>query len=150
MNNAFGWGYPAGAEHDKNAPYNQEEVPEKEFEVLVSQTLSKSTSVITDNYIPGGSWVEYEHDEEGGHAIGCHDPDDTSDTDWVKEYSENDHYTPLELINKFKEYLEKEWNVLKDAAEANDAETKWKKNNIKHLIEECEGWIEDETEIVEN
>lgn len=148
--NTFGWGYPAGAENDPDAPYNEVEVPEKEFDVLVSQTLSKSTSVFTNNYIPGASGVEYEHDEEGGHAVGWQDPDDTSDTDWEKEYHENDHYTPLELINKFKKYLEREWDVLKNAAEANDAETRWKKNNIKHLIEECEGWTDDETEIIEN
>lgn len=151
MNYLFGYGYPAGAEHDPNAPYNEVEVPEKEFEVLVSQTLSKSASIFTDNYIPGASGVDYDSDDEGGCvAIGYQEPDDTSDTDWKKEYHENDHYTPLELINKFKEYLEKEWDVLKDAAEANDAETRWKKNNIKHLIEECEGWAEDETEIVED
>lgn len=151
MNYLFGCGYPAGAEHDENAPYNQVEVPDREFDVLISQTLSKSTTVITNNYIPGASGVDYDSDDEGGCvAVSYQEPDDTSDTNWGKEYSENDHYTPLELINKFKEYLEKEWNVLKDAAEANDAETKWKKNNIKHLIEECEGWTEDETEIVEN
>lgn len=26
--NPFGWGYPAGAEHDPNAPYNQPDEPE--------------------------------------------------------------------------------------------------------------------------
>lgn len=26
--NPFGWAYPAGAEHDPNAPYNQPELPD--------------------------------------------------------------------------------------------------------------------------
>ena len=34
--------YPPGAEHDPNAPWNQEELPEREIEVTVSVTLSKS------------------------------------------------------------------------------------------------------------
>lgn len=141
MNHLFGWGYPAGAENDPNAPYNEVEVPEKEFEVLVSQTLSKSTSVITNNYIPGASGVEYEHDEEGGHAVGWQEPDDTSDTDWENEYHENDHYMPSQLIEIFKNFLTEQLNqgiVYKSSA------------YTKHLIEECEGWTEDETEVIEN
>lgn len=141
MNHLFGWGYPAGAENDPNAPYNEVEVPEKEFEVLVSQTLSKSASVITNNYIPGASGVEYEHDEEGGHAVGWQEPDDTSDTDWENEYHENDHYMPSQLIEIFKNFLTEQLNqgiVYKSSA------------YTKHLIEECEGWTEDETEVIEN
>lgn len=142
MSNAFGWGYPAGAEHDPNAPYNQEEVPEKEFDVLASQTLSKSNKVITDNYIPGASWVEYEHDEEGGHAIGCHEPDDTSDTNWENEYHANDHYMPSQLIEIFKNFLE---NVL------TTGNREWQESlaHTKHLFQECCGWSEDETEVIE-
>ena len=142
--------YPAGAEFDPSAPWNEPVIPEKEFEVTCSQSLSKNVIVYTDNYIPGASGVDYESDDEGGYtAVGWHDSDDTSDTNWDKEYK-NDHYTPLELINKFKEYLMKQWDILKDAEEANDARTKQKKREIKHLIEECEGWTEDETEYVEN
>ena len=142
--------YPAGSEFDPSAPWNEPVIPEKEFEVTCSQSLSKNVIVYTDNYIPGASGVDYESDDEGGYtAVGWHDPDDTSDTNWAKEYK-NGHYTPLELINKFKEYLMKQWDILKDAEEANDARTKQKKREIKHLIEECEGWTEDETEYVEN
>lgn len=151
MNHLFGWYYPAGAENDSNAPYNEVEVPEKKFEVLASQTLSKSTSIITNQYIPGASGVDYDSDDEGGCvAVGYQEPDDTSNVNWRQEYHENHHYTPLELIAKFKEYLEKELDTLKDAEETNDNETKQKKRDIKHLIEECEGWTEDEIEIVED
>ena len=138
--NTFGWGYPAGAENDPDAPYNEVEVPEKEFDVLVSQTLSKSTSVITDNYIPGASGVEYEHDEEGGHAVGWQDPDDTSDTDWKEEYS-NEHYTPLQIISKCGE-------LCKYLLDRNM--TSYGINSLKRLLEECSDWTEDETEYIEN
>ena len=142
MSNAFGWGYPAGAEHDPDAPYNQEEVPEKEFDVLASQTLSKSNKVITDNYIPGASGVDYEPDDEGGYyASGWHDPDDTSDTNWADEYHNNDYHTPLQLIELFKKHLENELNRMGEVKNE-----KW----IKHLIEECSDWQEDDTEIMED
>lgn len=141
MSNAFGCGYPAGAEHDPDAPYNQEEVPEKEFDVLASQTLSKSNKVITDNYIPGASGVEYEYDEEGRHSIGWQDPDDTSDTDWEEEYHENDHYMPSQLIEIFKNFLE---NVL------TTGNREWEESlaHTKHLFQECCGWSEDESEVI--
>ena len=149
MNYLFGCGYPAGAEHDPDAPYNQVEVPDKEFDVLISQTLSKSATVITNNYIPGASGVDYDSDDEGGCvSISYQEPDDTSDTDWEKEYSENDHYTPIQLIGLYKETLEeqlKSWEGLEDTP-AGRKEIR----RIKHLIEECEDWTDDETEVVEN
>lgn len=142
------YNYPAGAD-TPDAPWNQVDVPEKEFEVTCCQTLSRTSLVITNNYIPGASGVDYEPDDEGGYcACGWHDDDDTSDTNWADEYHDNNHYTPLELINKFKEHLMKQWNTLKDAEEANDAKTKYEKREIQHLIEECEGWTEDETEYI--
>ena len=134
--------YPAGTEFDPSAPWNEPVIPEKEFEVTCSQSLSKTVPVITDNYIPGASGVDYESDDEGGYtAVGWHDPDDTSDTNWAEEYYANDYHTPLQLIQLFEQVL---------------------KNNLEHgivfrsseftqdLINECEGWTEDETEYVEN
>ena len=143
------YSYPPGAD-GPDAPWNEVPVPEKEFEITVSQTLVKTCDVVTDKYIPGPSGVDYDSDDEGGCvAIGWNEPDDTSDVDWEQEYAENDHYTPLELINKFKKHLEKEWDVLKYAEEANDAETRRRKREVKHLIEECEGWEADDTDFEE-
>lgn len=42
--------YPPGAEYDPNAPYNQTDLPEKEIEVLVSVTLSKTVKVRVSDY----------------------------------------------------------------------------------------------------
>ena len=135
--------YPPGlSDSTPGAPWNEPEVPEKEFDVTCCQTLSKTTSVLTSNYIPGASGVDYEPDDEGGYyASGWHDPDDTSDTNWADEYHDNEHYTPLQLIELFKKHLENE--LIRMGEVKNE---KW----IKHLIEECSDWTEDDTEYVED
>lgn len=42
--------YPAGAEHDPNAPWNQKDIPEREVEVTVSVTLSKTLKIKVSDY----------------------------------------------------------------------------------------------------
>lgn len=144
--------YPAGAYRDPSAPYNQSDIPEEEFEVTCSQSLSRTTTVYTSNYIPGASGVDYERDDEGGcYATPWHDAPDTSDTNWAEEYHDNDHYTPIQLIKLFKERCELELKSLdnSDTFELTPSFYKKKKMELKHLIEECEGWTEDETEYIE-
>lgn len=135
--------YPDGlSDSTVGAPWNDPVIPDKEFDVTCSQTLSKTVSVLTNNYVPGASGVDYEPDDEGGYyASGWHDPDDTSDTNWADEYHDNDHLTPLQLIELFKQYLENDLNRMGEVKNE-----KW----IKHLIEECSNWTEDETEYVED
>lgn len=41
---------PLGAEYDSNAPWNQEDNPEREIEVLVSITMSKTVKVKVSDY----------------------------------------------------------------------------------------------------
>ena len=138
--------YPAGSDNER-APWNEVEVPEKDFEVTCSQSLSRTVTVTTNNYIPGASGVDYEDDGEGGvSACGWQDPDDTSNTDWGKEYDEGGHYTPLQLIQMYKETLEeqlKSWEGIEDTRIGRAQIEK-----IEHLIEECESWTEDETEYI--
>ena len=38
--------YPMRAEYDPNAPWNQEELDDKEIEVTISLTISKTTKII--------------------------------------------------------------------------------------------------------
>lgn len=141
--------YPAGAYYDPNAPYNQAEVPERDFDVVCSQSLSRTAVVTTNNYIPGASGVDYETDDEGGcYASSWHDEDDTSDTDWKQEYDENGYYTPLQLIQLFKETLKNQldsWNGMEDTPAG-----KKEIQKIEHLIDECDCWTEDELEIFED
>lgn len=42
--------YPPGAEHDPNAPWNQADNPEREIEVTVSVTLSKTVKIKVSDY----------------------------------------------------------------------------------------------------
>ena len=145
--------YPPGAEFDPSAPWNQSDIPEKDFDVTCSQSLSRTAIVTTNNYIPGASGVDYEPDDEGGYcACGWHDDDDTSDTDWAKEYESNGYKTPLQLIQMLREYLEKDLRDIQKDMLPNDRSFKaTKARQLKGLIEECNGWADDETEyIVEN
>lgn len=131
--------YPCGAD-TPDAPWNQNDLEEKEFGVTISQTLSKNTIVTTSDYIPGGSSQETEWDIDGYHTITCHEPDDTSDTDWNKAYK-NEHLTPLQLINEFKDFLTK--HLPDPIIDVKGFQ------RFKYLIDECEGWEVDETEVVE-
>jgi hypothetical protein len=141
--------YPAGAYRDPSAPYNQSDIPEEEFEVTCSQSLSRTATVWTSNYIPGASGVDYERDDEGGtYASSWHDDPDTSDTNWAEEYHDNDHYTPIQLIGLYKETLKEQLKSWEGMDEIPSAKAQIRR--IEHLIEECEGWTEDETEYVEN
>ena len=134
--------YPPGlSDSTPGCPWSEPEIPEKEFDVTCCQTLSKTVTVITNNYIPGASGVDYEYDPEGSVAVGWHDPDDTSDTNWADEYHANDYHTPLQLIELFKQYLENDLNRMGEVKNK-----RW----IEHLIEECSNWTEDDTEYVED
>ena len=122
--------YPPGAEFNSNAPWNQVEVPERQFDVCISQTLSKSTGVTTNDYVPG---VVQEED-------GYYPYSDTSDTDWEEAY-ESEHLTPLQLIDEFKDFLTK--HLPDPIVDVKGFQ------RFKHLIDECEGWVEDEIEVME-
>lgn len=129
--------YPPGAD-GPDAPWNQSGQEEREFEVTISQTLSKSTTVHTNDYIPGGIYQEAEWDGDEMCTVTCQDPDDTSETDWVKAYK-SDSKTPLELITLLKDIIEGRVDINKL--------TTWEK---KYIIEDCSDWVEDELIICEN
>lgn len=119
--------YPPGvSDHTVGAPWNDDyEPPEKDFEVECSQTLYKTVNITTRNY------AHYEDESEDGVDIW----DDTSDTEWEKEFKDNGYHTPLELIGLFKEFLQKQsekGHFFKSPA------------YTRMLIEDCENWEEDE------
>ena len=144
--------YPDGlSDFTPGTPWNDVDVPEKDFEITCSQSLSRTAIVTTNKYIPGASGVDYEPDDEGGYyASGWQDEDDTSDTNWADEYSECGYKTPLELIGMFKEYLEKDLrNIQKDMLPNDRSYKATKVRLLKGLIEECEAWTEDEIDFEE-
>ena len=137
--------YPAGlTDNTPGCPWSEPEVPEKDFEITCSQTLSRTATVTTTNYIPC-----CEEGYEDG--VGYHDEwADTSETDWSKEYDENGYKTPLQLIQMLKGYLEdelKKWEEVDKQDPHKWASTQVRK--FKGLIEECDSWTEDETVIDE-
>lgn len=142
--------YPAMSQSQwDSAPFNQPDVPEKEFEITCSQSLSKTVTVTTNNYIPGDEGVDWETDDEGHHyASHWQDAPDTSDTNWAEEYHYNDHYTPIQLIELYKETLKEQLKSWENMDEIPNAKAQIRR--IEHLIEECENWTEDETEYVED
>lgn len=120
------YNYPPGAD-TPDAPWNQVDPEEKEFDVAVCQVLSKDTTITSTHY-------DVEKDDE------CPDVITTDNIKWKWEYSRQ-HYTPLELIELFKEYLQKDLVRFGDTID---------KGRYKYLIEECSNWEEDDTDVINN
>lgn len=126
------YNYPAGADNEQ-APWNQEPVPEREFEVTVSQTLSRTVKIKTDDYV---------HVVTNERHNGIHeDYADTTDTDWKAAY-QNADFKIQDLLLELKSYVQS------DLAMSGTHTSKGK--YLKSLLAACEGWIEDDYEVIEN
>ena len=120
--------YPAGlTDNTPGCPWSEPVIPEREFDVLVSQTLSRNTSIYTDDYCP-------EFDEEDGRTYA-----NTEETDWKKAY-QNVAMTPLEIIGA----AEKIAKALLEQGQTRVGDV-----YLKSLVQDCEGWNEDELEVME-
>lgn len=103
--------YPPGAEHDIRAPWNEKDIPEKEVEVYVSITLSKTVKVKVSDY----TIINSGKDEDGEYFEDI----DYSDCDLKKAVEEqitlpHQIYTTAEKTSKFsKNVVEdlKGWNI---------------------------------------
>ena len=130
--------FPPGAEYDVNAPYNQVENPEEEFNVTIVETLSKDVTIVTTNYN-----LEVDRDEDG-----CYRNCDTSDTPWKDEYK-TQGCTAIETIIAVKTYLEEvRLQQLIDISNCRSLTESERKELrvVKDLIEQCSGWEQDEIE----
>jgi hypothetical protein len=123
------YNYPMGADSE-NAPWNEKMLPYKSFKVCVSQSLSKTTTVNTNDY----SELKEKDDVGGFLEI------DTDDVVWADEYADNGHLTPLELINLYKQHCKAALDKNPNASDAS-----W----YKYIIEECDNWVSDDFEVVE-
>ena len=106
--------YPAGAEHDPNAPWNQSDPEPVSQDIEYSCTMRRTATVETTNYVPG-TW---EKDEDG---FGYRDGDDFSDTDWLSDFKDT-YRTPKELIDLLKETAKE----LADGKMPNKPKSFWK------------------------
>lgn len=116
--------YPPGvSDNTPGAPWNDPVVPEREFDITISQTLSKIVTVTTENYIPE---VDY---ETGDVYI------NTSETDWYEVY-ENEHYTIPELLEHLQVFAKKELeNVSPNSGRGIE---------LQGIINACKDWIVDD------
>lgn len=101
--------YPPGAEFDPNAPYNQKELPEKEIEVTVSITLSKTVKIKISDY------TIYSNEDERGR---CFDTLDYSDCD-LKKAVKDQIILPQNAYNYIISKSNKEIQAISDLKEWN-------------------------------
>ena len=130
--------YPLGTEHDPNAPWNQSDPEPVKVEVVISQTLSRSTKILITDYI-AREYENIESDDEGGFYRTREIEYDFSDSDLKGAYEEQE-YTIPELLDYLKTYL------IADIANCNKDSNK--KQKLQHILNCCEGWKVDETEII--
>ena len=119
----YGYGL---TDNSPNTPWNEPSIPDHDFDVKVQVTLSNSTTVTTNDYMP-------EFDEEDGRMY-----TDTSSTDWEKAYNESCYSIP-QMFEELKTLLEEK------IADPNCK----KKTKYKRMLEDCQGWELVETEVCE-
>lgn len=131
--------YPAGAYNDPRAPYNQIDPEPVKVAVTISQTLSRSTTISVRDYI-ANEWVDAEPDGEGGLYRTGGVEYDFSDSDFQGAY-ENQEYTIPELLDYLKDYLQQDLEHCEDSQ---------RQQVLQHILEACDGWEVDETEVIES
>lgn len=119
--------YPPGAEFDPRAPYNQVDLPEKEIEVTISVTLSKTVKVTVNDYE-----VDEGRDEDGYY---CNY--DFSECNLQKAV-EDQIVLPQNLAKFTEEMFNQDLN-LKAAGMP---------RYLKDAIADCKGWTVDEMEVI--
>ena len=116
--------YPLMSQSQWNAaPFNEVRIPEREFEVTISQTLSRTATITTDDYQP-------EYDEEDGNTYA-----NTENTDWQKAY-ENSDFKIQDLLGELKGYVQSDL--------AMTGSNTGKGRYLQRLLNACDGWVEDD------
>ena len=130
--------YPIGEEYNPNAPYNQSNIEPIQLKVIISQSLSRSTTINITDYITN-EWEDIEIDEGGKfHKIEGIEYD-FSDSNLKGAY-ERQEYTIPELLDYIKDYL---------IADINKCNEESKKRKLQHILKCCKDWEVDETEVIE-
>ena len=130
--------FPIGEEYNPNAPYNQSNIEPIQLKVIISQSLSRPTTIEVTDYITN-EWEDMEIDENGKfHKIEGIEYD-FSDSDLKGAY-ERQEYTIPELLDYLKDYL---------IADINKCNEESKKRKLQHILKCCEDWEVDETEVIE-
>lgn len=119
--------YPPGAEFDPRAPYNQVDLPEKEIEVTISVTLSKTVKVTVDDYE-----IDEGRDEDGYYCnynfSECN----------LQKAVEDQIVLPQNLAKFTEEMFNQDLNL----------KTAGMPRYLKGAIADCKGWTVDEMEVI--
>lgn len=119
---------PLGAEYLPDAPYNQRE-EDLDFNVVAGYTIAARESVTVN--VP----VEYDECDGRDYPI-------TSDVDW-REAFESQFYTPMQLIKKLQEFLEREINEEKHREKPN----RHRINALDNFLQSCRIYYTDDINI---
>lgn len=121
--------YPMGAYSDPNAPFNEVEVPVKEWNCEVQVTIGNTLSIGTQNYTC--------EDDEGGIYY------ETDNVNWNDEYR-NSHYSIMEMLDELKKYILGEMEGLRKFVKTGTANaSEWDRwYHLVNLLEDCQGWQE--------
>ena len=123
------YNYPPGADAP-DAPWNQREPEPIEVSCDVAFVLRKAVVVETTNY-------EMDVDEEDGYTS-YELLDGTSD---IKELVEQEHNSIFVLLDELAKYIQSE---LEDSNISHERKCK-----LKGMLEDCQGWQEEEIDIQE-
>ena len=129
--------YPLGTEFDSTAPYNQSDQTPIEVDVCISQTLHKSTTISTTDYITE-EWEDCERGDDGKFITTRRVNYDFSDSNLLEAYK-IDNWTIPELLNELKNYIQQDLDK---------GCSKSKESYLKRMIAACEDWELDEEEVI--
>lgn len=140
------YNYPMGAD-TPDAPWNQSDTLEpKEADVLVSYSISKSTTIETDDYIED-VWEDWDTGDEGEviHRGGVEA--DWSETNWEQAFKDDSEALGIpDLLGILEEHATIQYHLYKDALEKdpNDRQTKRLVNKWDNIRKACQDWHVDE------
>ena len=120
--------YPAGAYDDPNAPWNEHENPEREFDLEVCESVTRKATITTTGY---GLYF----DDEAGH-----DYVETDNIEWEDEYNEQ-YWSIPELLDQMRALIEK-WKP--------ESMSRGEKNLYQRIIDESNGWETDYFEVTDH
>ena len=111
--------YPAGGEHDPNAPFNEPIVPDMDFNVDVEFVMRKTVVVTTNDYTP--------EKEDDGHTYA-----NTENTNWEDIVDNSGHLTIMEMLQELESYVKDDMT--------NTAPNSGKGLYLNGVLESCQGW----------
>ena len=120
--------YYAPGSNTPDAPWNEVSYPERDFDVEVTETVSRKTYITSDNY---NLW----YDDEDGHTTV-----DTDPVEFAKCYEEQ-CWSIVELVDHMRVLLEK-WRP--------SEMSKKDKEEYERILEEAEGWEAVDMEITDH